>query len=180
MARNIEIKAHVADWQTLKAKAASMADEGPVEIVQDDIFFSCPNGRFKLRILSKENGQLVFYRRPDQEGPKLSHYFVSLTQEPGVLRDVMARAYGEAGRVRKVRTLYMVGRTRVHLDRVEGLGDFMELEVVLADGEPLEKGQEEADRLRKDLGIAPDQLIDVAYIDLIEAKKNGKAETQSR
>jgi len=67
-------------------------------------------------------------------------------------------AYGEIGRVRKHRTLFLVGRTRIHLDRVDGLGDFLELEVVLADDEPFETGVRETHSLMEKLGIQPSQL----------------------
>ena len=69
--------------------------------------------------------------------------------------------------MRKVRTLFLVGRTRVHLDRVEGLGDFLELEVVLADDEPAETGVAEAHALMEALGVERARLIDGAYVDLL-------------
>lgn len=61
----------------------------------------------------------------------------------------------------------MIGRTRVHLDDVKGLGHFLELEVVLNEGEPAEAGIEEAHALMAQLGIAPAQLIEEAYVDLL-------------
>ena len=75
-------------------------------------------------------------------------------------------AYGTMGRVRKHRILFLVGRTRIHLDRVEGLGQFLELEVVLEDDEPSEVGMSEAQSLMEKLGIQPSQLIEGAYVDL--------------
>jgi len=170
MARNIEIKARVKDLEALKNKVAPLADQGPTEIVQDDTFFVCPNGRLKLRTFSEKEGTLVFYQRPDQEGPKESFYLLSQTDAPDALRALLTAAYGTCGRVRKVRTLYMVGRTRVHLDRVEGLGDFMELEVVLRENETAEDGVTEAHALMATLGISPDALIDGAYVDLLAKK----------
>jgi predicted adenylyl cyclase CyaB len=71
------------------------------------------------------------------------------------------------GVVRKRRTVRMVGRTRVHLDEVEGLGRFIELEVMLQPGEPLERGVAEARDLMTTLGIEESQLVSQAYIDLL-------------
>ena len=67
--------------------------------------------------------------------------------------------------------MYLVGRTRVHLDRVEGLGHFLELEVVRREGEPSEPGVAEADRLMARLGISADQLIAGAYVDLLARER---------
>jgi predicted adenylyl cyclase CyaB len=167
MARNVEIKARIESVEALIPRAAALADHGPTEIVQDDTFFTCERGRLKLRAFSATDGQLIFYRRPDQAGPKESFYLISPTSSPDTLREALTLAYGQAGRVRKVRTLFLVGRTRIHLDRVEGLGDFLELEVVMAEGEPSETGATVAHDLLDELGIAPPQLIESAYVDLL-------------
>src|SRR5689334_21734090 len=123
MARNVEIKARVADREALVRRAQAVATEGPIEIAQDDTFFRCESGRLKLRELSPDRGELIFYRRADAPGPKESFYLRSGTSEPATLRESLALAYGVSGRVRKQRTLYLAGRTRIHVDRVEGLGD---------------------------------------------------------
>lgn len=170
MARNVEIKARVGDMASVARKAAAIADSGPVEIVQDDTFFACPNGRLKLRAFSADRGELIFYRRPDQAGPKECFYVICPTTTPDLLRETLSLAYGQAGRVRKRRTLYLAGRTRIHLDRVEGLGDFLELEVVLSDDETVEAGQGVARDLMGKLGVAQDQLIEGAYVDLLNGK----------
>ncbi len=170
MARNVEIKARIASVEALAARVAPLADRGPVEIAQDDTFFACDRGRLKLRAFPGGDGQLIFYRRPDQPGPKESFFVLSATAAPDSLRETLSLAYGQAGRVRKRRTLYHVGRTRVHLDRVEGLGDFLELEVVLGDAEPVEAGVGEARGLMTALGIGPEQLVDSAYVDLLAGR----------
>jgi predicted adenylyl cyclase CyaB len=170
MARNIEIKAWIESVEAMSIKAAALADQGPIEILQDDTFFTCERGRLKLRAFSANEGQLIFYQRPNQIGPKESFFIISPTSSPDTLREALSLAYGQAGRVRKHRTLYCVGRTRVHLDRVEALGHFLELEVVLSEAEPLARGVEEANTLLAALGIAPMQLIEGAYIDLLSQK----------
>ena len=170
MARNIEIKARIKSVEKLLPRARAIADDGPTEIVQDDTFFSCPNGRLKLRAFSETAGESIFYQRPDQAGPKESFYVISRTASPNTLREALSLAYGQCGRVRKHRTLFMAGRTRIHLDRVEGLGDFLELEVVLSEGETTESGVKVAHELLARLGISPQQLIDGAYVDLLRPK----------
>lgn len=167
MARNVEIKARIESVEALMPRAAALADQGPIEIVQDDTFFTCASGRLKLRAFSATDGQLIFYRRPDQAGPKESFFLISPTSSPETLREALTFAYGQAGRVRKRRTLFLVGRTRIHLDRVENLGDFLELEIVMADGEAAETGVAVAHDLLAKLGIAPSQLVERAYVDLL-------------
>ncbi len=170
MARNIEIKARVADLPALAARAAAIADAGPTPIAQDDTFFASATGRLKLRAYADGTGHLIFYRRPDQGGPKESFYVLSPTVSPDTLREALTLAHGATGRVVKQRTLFLVGRTRIHLDRVEGLGDFMELEVVLADGEPSEAGVREAHELMARLGIEAGALVEGAYVDLLRER----------
>jgi len=167
MARNIEIKARVANIEALSPKAANMADHGPIEIRQDDTYFFCRNGRLKLRSFSPTEGELIFYQRSDQPGPKESFYLMSSTTTPDNLREILSLVYGQIGLVRKHRTLFLVGRARIHLDRVEGLGDFLEIEVVLAEGESLEVGMTEALDLLKKLGVSSPQLIEGSYLDLL-------------
>ncbi len=171
MARNIEIKARIDSVEALAPRVAALADRGPVEIRQDDTFFACEQGRLKLRALSADAGQLIFYRRPDQAGPKESFFVISPTASPDTLREALSLAYGRAGRVRKHRTLYLVGRTRVHLDRVEALGHFVELEVVLAEDEASAAGVDVARQLMAALGIPAAQLVEGAYVDLLMARK---------
>jgi len=89
MARNIEIKAYIDSVESIVPKAAALADTGPIEILQEDTFFECRNGRLKLRAFSATEGELIFYRRPDQAGPKESFYLISPTSAP----DLSGRLY---------------------------------------------------------------------------------------
>ncbi|AIY39917.1 Adenylate cyclase [Collimonas arenae] len=167
MPRNIEIKAHIDSIEALAAIAATIASDGPHLIDQDDTFFTCPAGRLKLRAFADGKGELIYYRRADLQGPKESFYQISATSEPDTLRECLTLAYGQAGRVQKQRTVFLAGRTRIHLDRVTGLGKFMELEVVLEDHETPETGMREAQGLMTRLGIHPSQLLEGAYVDLL-------------
>lgn len=167
MAKNVEIKARVSDWNKIREQAAKMAGAPARELEQEDIFYRVAGGRLKLRI---ENGraELIYYVRPNEEGPRESEYMVLPVQDAGVARRLLAQMHGERGIVRKKRWLYLAGQTRIHLDRVDRLGDFLELEVVLRHGQGLEEGALIARDLMKRLGVEEGELIDRAYVDLLE------------
>ena len=167
MARNVEIKARVSSFEALLSRISALAHQGPELIAQDDTFFACTTGRLKLRVFADGRGELIAYERPDAAGPKTSDYRITPVADPDALRATLARALGVTGRVIKRRTLFLVGRTRVHLDRVEGLGDWLELEVVLRDGERTELGVAEAQALLASLQVDATQLVSGAYIDLL-------------
>ena len=167
MPRNIEIKARISSVEALVPKVGLIADQGPFEIRQDDTYFTCVTGRLKVRTLSKDQGELIYYRRGDQQAAKESFYLRSPTSSPETMRRSLSLAYGQAGRVEKHRTLFLLGRTRIHLDKVSGLGHFLELEVVLDEHEPLEAAVREANELLARLGVEPSQLIEGAYVDLL-------------
>lgn len=168
--RNVELKARVSSLAQLEQKVAELAEQGPEVLHQEDVFFSCSAGRLKLRILEPDRGQLIFYTRPDDRGPKESRFFISRVDETETMLRLLASAYGVAGVVRKRRVLYLIGSTRVHLDQVEGLGEHVELEVVLSEGQTVESGQKVAADLMSRLGICQDDLIEGAYIDLLMAE----------
>lgn len=164
---NIEIKARIEDLKALKERVKEIADSGPFVIDQDDTFFHSQKGRLKLRKFSDKEGELIFYDRPDSAGPSQCRYILSPTATPDSLRQSLTESNGIRGIVRKQRKLYLTGQTRIHLDNVEDLGQFMELEVVLLPGQETSEGIKIARELMEKLGITEDQLIEGAYIDLL-------------
>lgn len=174
MPRNVEIKARLTHVDAQRARVAQLADAPPQLIQQEDVFFNVPQGRLKLRLLSPTHGQLIFYQRSDHRGPKTSMYELMNTDQPHQLRVVLAAAYGIRSIVCKTRHLYQIGRTRIHIDDVESLGDFLELEVVLADSESPSVGEREARELMQKLGICETQLVKEAYVDLLQAQNEAR------
>jgi len=152
----------------VRIAALGVATEPAVELRQHDIFYRVESGRLKLRQFPEGPAELIRYQRADTAGPKTSNYDIFRTDDGQALHGILTAALGIRGEVTKVRTLVMVGRTRIHLDEVEGLGSFLELEVVLAEGEHEAAGQAEADVLMEKLGIGPDDLVTGAYIDLLD------------
>lgn len=170
MPTNVEIKARIASLQAVLPLAQALSEDEHAQLIhQDDTFFQVPNGRLKLRVFANGVGELIHYQRADEDGPKLSDYVISEVPEPDTLRDALQRACGVLGRVRKERILVLVGQTRVHLDRVEGLGEFIELEVVLRDGQSEAEGQAIALSLMKQLEVPESALVAGAYLDLLPA-----------
>lgn len=173
MARNVEIKARVRNLDDVRKRAQSLSGAAPEVLKQEDVFFPAERGRLKLRQLAPDVGQLIYYDRPDKAGPKTSTYSISHTQNPAELREVLASALGETMTVSKVREVYIVGQTRIHLDMVEGLGAFMELEVVLCEDHSEQSGQDTAFALMEQLGIERADLVEGAYADLLRRGAGG-------
>jgi adenylate cyclase len=172
MARNIEIKARIDSVDELLPRAQAVADGGPPQrIEQDDTFFRVAHGRLKLRVFEDGGGELIHYWRDDVSGPKASDYVISPVPQPDLMREALTRACGLLGRVRKTRLLLMAGATRIHLDHVEGLGDYLELEVVLQQAQGDDEGMAIARSLMERLGVPPDALIEGAYLDMLLAKE---------
>ncbi|MFT4635962.1 MAG: adenylate cyclase class IV [Chitinophagales bacterium] len=187
MAQNIEIKARATNVASQLKLAEQISDKALETLVQRDTFFKVADGRLKLREFHDDSrdtvsdtraAELIFYRRIDTSGPKLSEYYITETDDAMGLKSVLQKAYGIRQVVNKVRSLYMVGRTRLHFDAVENLGDFIELEVVLGEHDSVQGGEAlsetraqaraEAEALMQQLNIQASDLIDVAYVDLLE------------
>ena len=169
MKGNVEIKARVSDPSRLARVASRLSDAGHRRIRQEDFFFESPRGRLKLRCFPDGRGELIYYERSDRSGPTTSSYVVVETPEALAMRQLLERLLESRGVVRKTRDLYLSGQTRIHLDEVERLGHFVELEVVLRDGQSESDGVLVAEHLMRALGIRDQDLVAGAYIDLLEA-----------
>jgi predicted adenylyl cyclase CyaB len=166
---NVEIKARVSNPSRLQTLAAALSDDAGVSLQQDDTFFHTPQGRLKLRTLAPTHGELIYYERADAAGPKLSRYEIAHTSTPAALTATLAAALGVRGVVRKQRRVYLLGQTRVHVDAVEGLGMFVELEWVMQPGQTYAEGVRMVAELMQRLEITEAELIAEAYIDLLSA-----------
>jgi adenylate cyclase class IV len=166
MPRNIEIKARIHSVEAVLPRARALADGDAVLIEQDDTFYRVPHGRLKLRRFADGSAELIHYERADTADAKASDYVRVPVADATALHEALRRGCGLVGRVRKQRQLLLAGRTRIHLDRVEQLGDFIELEVVLEDGQSDADGTAIAEALMVQLGLASAPRIAGAYLDL--------------
>jgi adenylate cyclase class IV len=138
---------------------------------QTDTYFRVANGRLKLRRVesgSCSNAELIQYQRPDVPGGRISDYIrvpIPVEHSDNLERALVA-ALGELVTVRKQRRVAVWQSTRIHLDEVERLGSFIELETVLGDRLEADAraGYEEAVMW---LGLAGLAAIPGSYCDLL-------------
>jgi homotetrameric cytidine deaminase len=155
--RNLEIKARDPDPARSLERALALGVEDRGEIAQRDTYFARATGRLKLREQTPGETELIQYRRADEAGPRVSHYRRVAADEE--LKQALEAALGTLVVVEKRRRLLLADHVRIHLDQVEGLGDFVELEAVGED----DSGAIE--RLRGELEIG--ELIPGSYSDLM-------------
>ena len=178
MPRNIEIKARIANVDALLPRAQALAGGAPPALIeQDDQFFRVPpgRGRLKLRRFADGSAELIQSRRPAGSEARASASLRGPGPDAAALAKALTRALGAAGRVLKRRWLMLVGQTRIHLDRVQGLGDFLELEVVLRDGQSDAEGQAIAEQCMLDLGLAAAPRLAGAYV-VLDGGPAGRAD----
>ncbi|MBS1271160.1 MAG: hypothetical protein MAGBODY4_00289 [Candidatus Marinimicrobia bacterium] len=169
MPSNVEIKARVTDPDSLQRRLDDIT--GGIEVIQNqhDTFFHTPYGRLKLRRFPESPAELIYYDRSDAPGPKKSDFRRLFLDDPDYYQKLLSASLGIRGVVEKTRRLYRIGQTRMHLDHVKSLGDFLELEVMLEPGQSTEEGQTVAEKIMDQLKIRKEDLVDAAYIDLLES-----------
>ena len=164
---NIEIKARSADAsrvrELLKEKGAAF--KGVYH--QVDTYFNVRSGRLKLREGGIEN-YLIHYVREDAEGPKRSEVSLFRTTPGSPLKDLLSAALGVLVVVNKQREIYFMDNVKFHIDVVEGLGSFVEIEAIDEDGTiGTEKLDVQCRQYLALLGIRDADLIAVSYSDLL-------------
>jgi predicted adenylyl cyclase CyaB len=174
MMRNVEIKARVHDLAALRKRVVEMSALGPELLVQRDTFYTVLQGRLKLREFGDRTSELIYYERPDKAGPKTSKYMRTQISDAASIRQLLGQVLETKAVVTKRREVFLAGRTRIHLDEVDGLGRFMELEVVLAEDETDSDGERLSSLLMEQLGIRQEDLIKQAYVDLLGDERSKK------
>lgn len=167
MPKNIEIKAVLRNVAEARSTAFRLSGGNPEILHQEDVFFRCEGARLKLRIFGPDSGELIRYERSDLAVARASKYLIARTHDPAVLRNILTETLGTIGVVKKTRELFLVGQTRIHIDKVDGLGDYLELEVVMRSEQRESDGQEIVRHLLSELCIGPTDLLAEAYIDLL-------------
>lgn len=167
MIRNVEIKARCGNPSVIRSYLQQQGADFRGTDHQRDTYFQVPAGRLKLRQGNIENA-LIRYLRPDQAGPKTSEVTLCPIPEGAPLERILDEVLGTKVVVDKQREIYFIGNVKFHIDRVEGLGGFVEIEAIDNDGSySLETLQAQCQRYLDAFGIQPDDLLSDSYSDMI-------------
>jgi predicted adenylyl cyclase CyaB len=164
--KNLEAKFRLSNHAEAESRASAIGYTRRAVLNQRDTFFRVANGKLKLR---EENGSavLIFYHR-DESGPlRLSNYeIVKVADPPRTLR-ILAAALGPLAVVEKVRTLMMRENVRLHLDKVARLGDYGEIEAVIADSDDPEQSRSAVNEILAALKVDKADLIELSYFEML-------------
>ena len=169
MRENLEAKWQVSDLETVRARAERAGASFQWRRAQRDVFFAVTQGRLKLRVTDEGKAELIAYFRPDEPGRQASRYIIARVDEPEALLSALSSTVGVLAEVRKQRTLLLWRNVRVHLDEVEGLGTFVELESVVDADTPRDAAAANFEELASKLDLRPDKTVGKAYVDLVLA-----------
>jgi adenylate cyclase class 2 len=167
--RNVELKATDPDPDRSLAVCLELGADDRGVLVQRDTYFRVPDGRLKLREETPGGAALIQYHRPDAAHARESRYRIVAIDDPAALKEALDAALGTLVVVDKERRLLLWEGVRIHLDRVAGLGSFLELEGVAAEDADLARERERVARLSEALGLDGDRILSDSYSDRLLA-----------
>lgn len=137
---NLELKAKLKSTSSLSKITQAIGAKYITTMLQEDIYFYSTNGRLKLRVINEDKAELIFYERDEKTNSRLSDYQIYPVADKDLMKKILQLAYGIRLVVKKQRQLFIYENCRIHIDKVDGLGDFLEFEVLLNNSN--EDGQE--------------------------------------
>jgi len=168
-AKNVECKARCSDIAAAEARLLTLNPLFNGEDNQCDTYFNVPNGRMKLREGNIENA-LIFYERTNTAGAKVSEVILYQHQPDASLKAILTAAMGVKVVVQKKRRIYFIDNVKFHFDTLEGLGHFIEIEVIDREGSvPVEQLQAQYDHYAAFLGIQQADYVAFSYSDMLLA-----------
>lgn len=165
---NLEQKFRCTDLGEARQRAMRLGAEDRGILQQHDLFFPAPQARLKLRVFGGGGTELIAYNRADSGLPRASDYHIAPVADAEAMIAVLTQSLGVPRSVRKTRRLLVWRATRIHLDEVDGLGTFVELETVITT-QRMEEAQAELEAVVSALGLS--DVVPVAYIDLLEGRR---------
>jgi len=168
MPQNIELKARLADIDFARQAARNAGATEHGVLIQTDTYFRASRGRLKLREIAGHTAELIFYERSNRVEARRSRYRRIEAPEPAALREMLEMALGVLSIVRKRRELWLLDNVRIHLDDVEGLGTFFELEAILDAKHDEEMCHRQIEELSMAFAISATDLVAGSYGELVK------------
>lgn len=169
---NVEIKARCTDPAAIRNYLLAHKADFKGTDHQTDTYFNVAHGRLKLRRGNVENS-LIHYERSNQSGPKTSAVNMMKLTDGGTLHSVLSSALGIKTEVVKKREIYFIENVKFHIDEVDGLGSFVEIEAIDFDGSiGEEKVRQQCEYYIKELQIQAGDLLTHSYSDMLLASSD--------
>ena len=168
VSRNIELKARCGDLSLARDGARSVGAVHQGVLVQTDTYFHCASGRLKLRQIDGERAELIWYARADSTEIRSSDYVLTPVPDADSALAALTAALGTRIVVKKRRELWMYENVRIHLDQVDGLGQFVEFEAVIRSDSDAVVAPTQIQKLRAAMKIFEKDLVSRSYSDLLE------------
>lgn len=165
MPQNLEIKCAYPSLAKARRIARRIGASSRGTLRQVDTYFYVKTGRLKLREIDGSRFELIYYRRPNARSTRYSHYTIIKLGEPGPAKSILRTLHGASVVVRKKRGLFIYKNARIHIDSVERLGTFVEIEVVVKQGR--RQARDLMEFLLNEFGIDQKMLLGVSYSDLM-------------
>ncbi|CBE70008.1 MAG: class IV adenylate cyclase [Candidatus Methylomirabilis oxygeniifera] len=163
---NLELKARCEDLGKLRERCESLGAEGQEPERQVDTYFNVSHGRLKLRESLESGAELIYYIRDDVAGAQESHYELYRVEDAEGLKAMLAKALGINIVVAKRRETFVLDNIRIHLDKTQGLGSFVELHGTIDEPGELPIVADEVQGVQRALGIDPQSLVGESYATL--------------
>lgn len=167
MPRNIEMKARVGDLDAIRAAVIALGARPWTIEEQTDRYYELDGARrVKLRSIAGGRAEMIHYRRPESSGVRASDYEVTPVRD-GDGGACLVPKTPPLVVVRKRREVLLLDNVRVHLDTVDGLGTFLELEAVLDEAHDEARCHAQVAEILRHLGVGDGELIRASYSDLL-------------
>lgn len=165
MSRRVEVRARLKGSEDLAAQLESMAGQS-AESEERETFFETPDGQLKL-VRSDSGSRLVYREAAGGDLASEAELMKSSVSEPAELEAILSTALGVREALLVRRRVYRIGEVQASLDRIDGLGDFIELQVEVKPPETAAGAWNAAVDLAEKLGLDPSQLISAPYVELL-------------
>lgn len=171
MPQNVEVKVRVSDLATVRARLPALGARHSHDEEQVDRYFLLDGARrMKLRVRRPGGAELIEYDRSEATGVRTSTYEIRPVRDQAA--GLCQVPHGEPiAVVRKRRELWMLENVRIHLDTVEMLGTFLELEAVVSLRHDEAACRRQVDEILSHLGIAGASAVRASYGELVSAER---------